>query len=442
VAGVENLGEGLSINVGIIGGGWAGLAAGAELAAKMIPVTVFEAAPELGGRARKINYNNLDLDNGQHILLGAYSECLRLMKLCGADETALLRLPLQFVFHRKFSLKAPRLPAPFDLAGAMLSAKGLTWAEKFSAVRFMAAMRLRHFKLVKDATVTALLDQHQQHGALRNFLWEPLCVSALNTPLDMASAQIFLNVLRDGLFGGTGASDLLVPVKNLTEVFPQAAARYIAEQGGAVINGAQVSAIKPNGENFSVTTRDGEGNFTHIICAAGPHQLAYLIETFPSLQVISRQLDSLQYEPIVTVYIKYNQLVTLEQPMTGLQGGVVQWLFDRETLSGHKGLLAAVISASGAHRELSSEALAREVQQEIAQAFPQLGQALWSKVITEKRATFSCTPNLTRPTNTTPLKNFYLAGDYTHSDYPATLEAAVRSGVKCAQLILASEHHS
>jgi hydroxysqualene dehydroxylase len=439
VAGVENLGEGLSIHVGIIGGGWAGLAAGAELAAQKIPVTVFEAAPELGGRARKIIYNDLDLDNGQHILLGAYRECLRLMQLCGADEKALLRLPLQFVFHRKFSLKAPRLPAPLDLAGALLTGKGLTWAEKFSAVRFMTAMRLRHFKLAQDTSVAALLGQHQQHGALRHFLWEPLCVSALNTPLDVASAQIFLNVLRDGLFGGTGASDLLVPVKNLSEVFPQAAARYIAEQGGAVKTGAQVSAIKPHGESFSVSTRNGEENFTHIICAAGPHQLAYLIETLSSLQAISRLLDSLQYEPIVTVYIQYNQSVILEQPMTGLQGGVVQWVFDRETLSGHKGLLAAVISASGAHRELSNDALAREVQQEIAQAFPQLGQVLWSKVITEKRATFSCTPDLMRPSNTTPLKNFYLAGDYTQSDYPATLEAAVRSGVACAQLIITSE---
>lgn len=122
--------------------------------------------------------------------------------------------------------------------------------------------------------------------------------------------------------------------------------------------------------------------------------------------------------------------------MTGFNGGTVQWIFNREGLSGHKGLLAAVISASGAHREWVGDELAQKVIAEIAQTFPQLGAPLWHKVITEKRATFSCRPHMSRPKNATPLKNFYLAGDYTQSDYPGTLEGAVRSGVNCAQLIL------
>jgi hydroxysqualene dehydroxylase len=439
MAGVENLGKGL-MRVGIIGGGWAGLAAAAELASKNIPVTLYEAAREPGGRARKIHTNQLDLDNGQHILLGAYSECLRLMKLCGVPDNTLVRLPLEWFFSPDFLIQsegfAATLPAPLDLLGAFIKAQGMTPSQKLSVMRFMIRMKLRGFKLKHDTTVENLLNDHGQSGKLRDCLWEPLCVSALNTPIKIASAQIFLNVLRDGLFGGKGDSDMLIPQKNLGDIFPQPALDYVAQQGGEVRSGVSVTEIKRLTSGYTVVTRDDEQAYTHIICAAGPHQLAYLIETIADLQPVLRQLQSFEYEPIVTVYIQYNQLVTIDHAMTGFNGGVVQWIFNREKLSGHQGLLAAVISATGTHREWAGDVLAEKVVAEIAQAFPQLGAPLWHKVITEKRATFSCRPAMKRPQNQTPLKNFYLAGDYTQSDYPGTLEGAVRSGVQCAQLIL------
>ncbi|MGB8856061.1 MAG: FAD-dependent oxidoreductase, partial [Burkholderiales bacterium] len=183
--------------------------------------------------------------------------------------------------------------------------------------------------------------------------------------------------------------------------------------------------------------------FSHVICAAGPHQVAFLLQPTPAFQPVLRRIEALEYEPIVTVYIQYNQSVIIDNAMTGLSGGVVQWIFDREKLSGHKGLLAAVVSASGVHREWQAEDLALKVIDEIAQAFPQVGTPLWHKVITEKRATFSCRPGVERPRNATAVRNFYLAGDYTDGDYPATLEAAVRSGVNCARLCIdsAKSHH-
>ncbi|MEY4730189.1 MAG: hypothetical protein RL020_1347, partial [Pseudomonadota bacterium] len=372
------------MRVAIIGGGWAGLAAAAELTAKNIPVTVYEAAREAGGRARKIHYNDLDLDNGQHILLGAYSECLRLMKLCGVAEDALLRLPLEWFFHPGFLIQsnglAAKLPAPLDLLGAFIKAKGMTPKQKFSVMRFMTAMKLRGFKLKQDMTVAGLLDEHEQTGKLRDCLWEPLCVSALNTPIKLASAQIFLNVLRDGLFGGKGDSDMLIPQKNLGAIFPQPVLDYVAQHGGEIRAGISVAEIKSLASGFSVVTREDEQNFTHIICAAGPHQLAYLIETIVDLQPTLRQIEALEYEPIVTVYIQYNQILKIDHAMTGFSGGVVQWIFDREKLSGHKGLLAAVISASGTHREWAGDVLAEQVIAEIAQTFPQLGAPLWHKV--------------------------------------------------------------
>jgi uncharacterized protein with NAD-binding domain and iron-sulfur cluster len=122
--------------------------------------------------------------------------------------------------------------------------------------------------------------------------------------------------------------------------------------------------------------------------------------------------------------------------MIGLTGGHVQWVLDRGALDGQHGLLAAVISAEGRHQTITQEALATEAARELAQAFPDLPAPGWHKVIAEKRATFACRPNLLRPTQRTPLSNFYLAGDYTAGDYPATIEGAVRSGVKCAHLIL------
>ncbi|MGB8855820.1 MAG: FAD-dependent oxidoreductase, partial [Burkholderiales bacterium] len=293
------------MHIAVIGGGWGGLAAAVELAANRIPVVLYEAAREPGGRARRIQYNGVDLDNGQHILLGAYDETLRLMKLCGVAADSLLRLPLKWYFHPDFLIQsnglAGKLPAPLDLLGAFLKARGMSPQQKLSVIKFVTAMRLRQFKLQDDTTVDRLLDAHGQHNALRECLWEPLCVSALNTPTRIASAQIFLNVLRDGLFGGKGCSDLLIPQKNLGDIFPQPAVQYVLQNGGEVRTGAAVTAIRPVDSAFAVSTRDDQQGFSHVICAAGPHQVAFLLQPTPAFQPVLRRIEALEYEPIVTV---------------------------------------------------------------------------------------------------------------------------------------------
>jgi uncharacterized protein with NAD-binding domain and iron-sulfur cluster len=118
-----------------------------------------------------------------------------------------------------------------------------------------------------------------------------------------------------------------------------------------------------------------------------------------------------------------------------LDGTYTQWLFDREALCNQRGLLAAVISATGQHQVLTQDELALKVQQEIEENFGPLPEPEWRWVVAEKRATFSCTVGMQRPSQQTPLRNFYLAGDYTQGDYPATLEGAVTSGIKCADYI-------
>src|SRR5512144_787245 len=142
------------LNVGIIGGGYAGMAAAVELAAHDIHVTVFESARQLGGRARGVKHNDTQLDNGQHLLLGCYRETLRLIELVGGDiERDFLRLPLQLDLHGHLELRAPRLPAPLHLLVALLAAQGLTWRERMKAARFMLALRDMQFRLPRDMTV-------------------------------------------------------------------------------------------------------------------------------------------------------------------------------------------------------------------------------------------------------------------------------------------------
>ena len=439
--------------IAIIGAGYAGMAAATELAARGIPATVYESSRTLGGRARTVEIHGTTVDNGQHILIGAYRETLRLMRLVGADpERLLLRLPLTLTYPGSMRLVAPRLPAPLHLAFALLGAQGLSWTDKFAAIRFMQALKRTRFRLAPQhaaATVSALLDAHAQPRRLRKFLWEPLCVAALNTAAEIASAQVFVNVLRDSLAAEASASDLLLPRVDVGALFPTVAAGYISRHGGSIRPDTAIRRIAMQDDGFILL--DGKqdtshGPYTHVIAAVAPYHLAALIEGLPQLGTLQHGIANLHHEPIVTCYLRYPPQVRLPFPMLGNADGLVQWLFDRGQLDGPPGLLAAVISARGRHQELSKQELAERMHAEIASIMAYLPTPLptplpaplWTQVIAEKRATFSCTPDLQRPATETPLAGLLLAGDYIASDYPGTLEAAVRSGVKAAASVAAS----
>lgn len=427
------------MKVAVIGAGYAGMAAATELAAHGIPVTVFEASKQLGGRARRVNYRGLALDNGQHIFLGAYHETLRLMRLVGADPAALLlRLPLQLVIPGHFSLKAASLPAPLHLALGLITARGLSWGERLSAVMFMDAMRRLNFRLPEDLNAAEMLAQHGQTGNLRRYLWEPLCVAALNTPLATASAQVFLNALRDSLAGSRADSDMLLPLVDLSRLFPEYAAAFVEKHGGNVRLSQTVLSIRASAQGFAVETRQGTEKFDRVICALPPQRLAALVADLPELADATAKTARLGYQPIYTVFLQYAATTRLPRPMIGLCDGVTQWVFDHGQMNREAGLMCAVISAEGPHQALGHDQLAQQVDAELRATLPDLPQPLWHKVIADKRATFACTPNLDRPGQATPLPNFYLAGDYTSGDYPATLEGAVQSGVKAARLILSA----
>jgi squalene-associated FAD-dependent desaturase len=432
-------------HVAIIGGGYAGMAAAVTLAAADIPVTVFESARQLGGRARGVLHNDVQLDNGQHILLGCYHHALQLIEQVGGNiEHDFLRLPLQLILHNHFELKAPRLPAPLQLLAGLLSAKGLSFGERLRAARFMLALNRMNFTLPHDVNVLELLRAHGQGDEAIRLLWEPLCIAALNTSIHIASAQVLLHVLRDSLNGLRSDSDMLLPRLNFTELFPARAAKYIKQRNGTVLTSCSVEAIVPHADKIELLTRPTATTtahpnlFSHIICATPPTSAMRLFRNVPQLALLAEQIAAIPHQPIYTVYLQYPESVCLPHPMLGLDRCFAQWLFDKGQIAGQHGLIAAVISAQGSHQDLTHELLAQKVVQELREQLGIMETHLWHKVIAEKRATFSCETNLPRPHQTTQLANLLLAGDYTAGDYPATLEGAVISGTRCAKTILAS----
>lgn len=436
------------LRVAVVGGGWAGCAAAVELVHRGAQVTLFEAARTLGGRARGVEVQGKMLDNGQHILLGAYKDTIKLMKRVGVDpRAALLRLPLQMRYPAGsggMDFVAPRLPAPWHMVVALVCAQGLTREDKLALARFTTSARWMRWGLNDDVPVSVLLERFDQTERLNRLMWRPLCLAALNTPPERASANVFLAVLRDSLGAKRAASDMLLPRLELGALFPQAAARHIESKGGAVQLGAKVGALARAGAGWEVQVGADWQSFDAVVLATPPTQTAALLAPAGET-VIAEQIGAFEYEPISTCYLQYDEKLRLPLPFCALldapdEHHFGQFVFDRGQLdSNQAGLLAVVVSAAGAAAALGQEALAAAVAAQLAQAFalPALAAPLWSRVITDKRATFACTPGLARPGNATSLPGLVLAGDYTASDYPATLESAVRSGQGAAAAILA-----
>ncbi len=418
--------------VGIIGGGYAGMAAAVALARRGVRVAVYEAARQLGGRARSVVHNGHKLDNGQHILIGAYRETLALIAEVGVHADPLMRLSLEWTVLPEFVMRAARLPAPWHLAVGLLRAKGMSPAARVACVQFVAWAQRARFRLAHDTTVAELLSRHRQRADAIRYLWEPLCVAALNTPLAQASAQVFLNVLRDGLASVRYASDLLLPRVDLGALFPEPAAEHVRARGSDVHLGCAVTRVEPGADAFTLHSPLGAARHRCVIVATHPARIPALLGHMDRLAASLAPIGAMSYQPIVTIYAQYAAQPERSVPMLGSSGGTMQWLFDRGVITGERGMLAAVISARARNEIASHDSLARRVLEEIAAVHPDLGSAQWFQVIEEKRATFSCVPGMMRPASTTAVPRLFLAGDYTEPDYPATIEAAVRSGLRCA----------
>ena len=429
----------------VVGGGWAGCAAAAELTAAGANVTLFEAAAELGGRGRRVALE-LDgvahtLDNGQHLMLGAYRAIAKVLGTVEVDIDRLIeRRPFELSYPDGFRIAASRLPAPWHLVAALLRARGLAWSDRWAMMRLLRRLEADRWQVRPDRAAAGWLAGHGQSDALIARLWRPLLIAALNTPLAEASAQLFANVLRDSLGADSAASMLWLPRNDLSALLPEAVERFVSARGGAVRRGTRVEAIEPAEAGFRL--EPGLGRFDAVVYAAPPAQLGRVAAAFaPALQDALESARDFAYQPICTVYLKYDVDVPLPRGFTALlddpgQRAYGQWAFDRGALDpANRGVVAVVVSASGAHDDepLSAlcEAVARQLTRELGLPRPRAARA-----IVEKRATLAARPGLRRPPNATQVAGFVLAGDWTESDYPSTLESAVRSGLAAARLLL------
>lgn len=437
------------LTVAVVGAGWAGCAAAVEAARRGAHVVLLEAAAELGGRARRVALELAGtrhvLDNGQHLLLGAYSATAELFGELGiALDSTVERRPFELYGSDGFRLQAARLPAPWHLVSALATGRGLTAADRVSMIRWLRLQQRAQWRIGADRPAAAWLRDSAQSERVIERVWRPLLLAALNTSPERASAQIFANVLRDSLGASADASNLWLPRSDLSALLPDAVERALVLLGGEVRRNTRVDSIQGSGAGFELRLRDTERSeilVDRVIYAAPPAYLRdmarpHAAELAPVLELI----DRFDYEPIVTVYLKYADEFRLSRPLLALREAPShrhwgQWVFDRGALDrGNGGVLAVVISARGLHQQRTLDELctdvARQLSTELAAPAPRAARA-----IVEKRATLAAVPGLQRPSGATALPGFMLAGDWIESDYPSTLETAVRNGRAAARSV-------
>ncbi len=418
------------MNLAIVGAGWAGLAAAVRAVQAGHQVTLFESARNAGGRARTVTVRTPDgiehiLDNGQHILIGAYTETLRLMRLVGVEPEAVLRQqPLELTYPDGSGLKLPDWPSPWDAVAGIVLASGWRWRDRLALLLRAAAWQRQGFRCAPDRSVAQLCERLSP-AVVSGFI-EPLCVSALNTPASRASGQVFLRVLKDAMFGVSGGSRLLLPKVPLGQLFPEPALVWLGDRGCRLRLGERVTQLQPLEAGWQL---NGTA-FDHVVLATASRDAVRLLSdcastapraTAQALQGWTTVAAPLQFEAITTVYAAGQRL---SRPMLSLHTSAAhpaQFVFDRGQLGGPGGLLAFVVSASqGDRAELQSQV--------VRQASDQLGQNVIAlQTVVEKRATFACTPQLQRPSQHIA-PGLSACGDYVDGPYPATLEGAVRSG--------------
>jgi len=416
------------MEVAVVGAGWAGLAAAVEATRAGAQVTLFEMAPAAGGRARDVISHGMVLDNGAHICIGAYVETLRLLRLVGVDiDAAFLRRPLTLVNADGFGLRMHGgAPLP-SFVLAVLLRHGWRWRDRVALLRVADAWRRAGFRCAPEQTVADLAASLPV--AVRRDFIEPLCVAALNTPAERASGMVFLRVLHDALDSSRGAADLLLPRRGLGEVFPAPALSWLEQAGATIRLAHRVGRIERIGSGWLVDAVPAD----RVVIAASAVEATRLV--LPHASEWAALTARLHHEPIVTVYAR-SIGCSLPEPLLALPSDArqpAQFVFDRGRLGGEAGLLGFVISGASAWVE---RGMAATEQATLAQARTALKRHLRGpleivRTVTEKRATFACTPQLARPPMTA-LPDLLVCGDYIEGPYPATLEGAVRSGVAAA----------
>jgi len=431
----------------IVGAGWSGLATACYLAEQGIPVTLIESAKHLGGRARKSTSRTQLLDNGQHLMIGAYTEMLNLLKLIGTDESDVflrtnqnLKLLNGKYLETVIDMQLPSLPSPFNLIVGLLFSKGMNIKEKIRVLINFDKLLKQPLTTANDITVKQWLQSADLPENYILFL-DSLCLAAMNTRASEASALAFQGVLNESFNGPKGCTDLLIPAVNLGNVLPAPARLYLTNKNARVLTPTKVSHLQEGSDLIKkVMTDDQDIEGSAVILATPSYITSQFLKPFESCNELCHRLDQLRYEPITTVYFRYIEECQIPENIIGLTGTTSEWVFDRRVCD-QPGMIAVVISSSGSHMDLDNKDLSLVIRNELAVLYPDWPKPNASWVIREKRATFACTPESSkyRPNSVTPIHNLFLAGDYlvNNDQYlPATLETAIRNAKACAEEVV------
>ena len=434
------------VRVAIIGAGFAGLGCAVALASRGARVTVLEARRGGGGRASSFlrEESGEVIDNGQHLFMACYHATTDFLRKIGTSDLMHYQKDLTIVYledGRRTTLKCPALPAPWHLVAGLVSMRGLGAADRLALLR--AAPELRRLRRPEDArqlaglTVTGWLDRMGQTPRMRDLLWHPLAIATLNEEPDVAPASLLARVIVEG-FGRRQDSVLGWPIVGLSDLYVNATSRYLAQHGGQLRFNTRVAGLHTQADRvLSIETHGGERiDADTIVSAVPPHELSRLGVPVPGL-------EKFVSSPILSVNFWLDRPVSevADFDFAGLVGRGVHWLFNKERmLQGKAGHLAAVISAARDLVERDNDDLAAMAWEDIRACLPAADKAkvVRSMVVRERTATFSATIETEplRPGPRSGLQNLLLAGDWTAQELPATIEAAVRSGYRCADIIL------
>jgi hydroxysqualene dehydroxylase len=434
------------MNIDIIGGGYAGCAAAWHLLNSGHHIRLWEQRAVLGGRARRLSEDiphdgSIAIDNGQHLIAGAYHTLLSLIKQAHAPHHApLLRLPLQFFFAGEQTawLRLPKLPSPLNLLYGIFN---IRWSliERLRAVYVLYQLNLSDFQ-AKHPTVHLL---ERYHPKLYQQLIEPLCLGILNTSPEEACTKRLALILKT-LFTQQKNTDAIIAQTDLSSLFPEAVAQKLTTHHHEIYYKSCVQSIEPTEQGWLIfTSTQGQIESDAIILATAPDQLPKLLKNLlnlPEAMKLKTWLEQLEYSPIATVYFENNQLPFFKYPMLQLKNSPAQWIFERHhSLMNPSHHYAVVISAATNWLPLSNEQRLEQLEKQLATEF-KIPQLLLknTQIIIEKRATYCTKALMPNPSKTTLGHRLYVAGDYLDPILPATLEAAVQSGIKSAEECLLS----
>ena len=436
--------------VTVIGGGFAGLAAGVALAERGLTVTVLEARPYLGGRARSFTdeASGTVVDNGQHAMMGCYVETLRFLRRIAADQKVVrqpnLRVDLADPRRGRGVLKSPAVPGPFHMLAAVLGYGLLSRRERLMALR--GGVRLLQMRRRADArlhawTVTELLRALGQSPNACASFWHPVAIATLNEMPDRAAAAPFAEVLARAFFGSRTDSQFVLPAVGLSELYTADACRFVEQHGGQVRTHAIVQAVRYRDDRVvGLSLREGDEVVADACIVAVPPRAAG-----PLLPGDPTRFADFGSSPIVSAHLWYDRPV-LDRPMLGMIGTTTQWLFDRTALTGERGTdgghcVSAVISADRQVADWEVGRIAETITADVRSVVPAARSATCVRtvVVKEKHATIATTPaaDRRRPGSTTAVPNLFLAGDWTATGLPPTIEGAVQSGHRAADLVTA-----